>query len=414
MLPKLFAPDGAPSGAVAAPPPAKPAPAPAQAPAAAPPPKPSPAAAAKPDPMDDNPFAAADAKARAKREAQAIDKPPGASEKPGDAGTPPGDTAPPGSRNVENIKMIRTAYEKSKAELTGANQKIAAMEKRIAEAEEQGKSIKALNDRLATLQKERDEMEGSIRSLKQEASPEFKAKYEQPFNDAAEFAKTNIEALEIITDRGDDANGIPATTRAAKWEDFAALYNLPLNKAIAAAKQQFGDGAQTVINHLTELQRLGFQRDRALREEKAKFKENQDKEIANRSQEQERIANLWREYNRQIADREPTYFAPDPNDKEASDILAEGFKVVDSVHNKTALTVQQRVRLDAEIRNRAAAHPLMVYRLQQAQAKIADLESRLTEMKGSEPGSTKNPGGAQGIPADDDDWKAAARREMGD
>lgn len=286
------------------------------------------------------------------------------------------------------------------------------MEARIAAAEEQGRSVTALNDRLAALQKERDELQGTVRSLKREASPEFKAKYEQPFNDAAEFAKSQVESLEIVTQPGDPEAGVAPVTRQAKWEDFAALYQMPLNKAIATAKQVFGDSAQTVINHLSELQRLGYQRDKALKEEQGKAKAREDEELANRSQQQEQIAKLWRDYNAQIADRDPEFFQPDPKDTEAAEILQEGYRVVDSVHNAKALTMQQKIRLDAEIRNRAAAHPLMVHRLTQARSRIAELEAQVAELKGSAPGSTKSPGGGA-APAGEEDFYGDLRKTVG-
>src|SRR5882724_5262024 len=107
------------------------------------------------------------------------------------------------------------------------------LQAKIADAEARGKDVTVLTERLANLEKERDGLRGELRAAKQEVSDDFKEKWDKPFNQGAAYAKSVVEQMAITAEDG--------TQRAATWNDFIALYHMPLNKAAQSARQMFGE-----------------------------------------------------------------------------------------------------------------------------------------------------------------------------
>lgn len=301
-------------------------------------------------------------------------------------------------------KALREQYEKTQGELKATKGQIAEMERKLAEAERRGKDTTALSERLATMEKERAELQGELRALRQESSPEFKEKWDKPFNVAAEYAKRDIEALTVY-----DENDNPV--RQANWDDFAQLYRMPKGKAIGLAKQMFGaDQAGIVISHITDLQRLEFNKNQALQEERANFSKREQEQAARQAQEREAVQRMWTEVNKDISEKHPEWYQPDPQDEEGNALLDEGYKLVDSaLSNRNAMTLQQKVVLDANIRHRAAAFTRAQHQLTRARDRIAELEAIVAGKKASEPGDVHHPAGEPG-PAEKswrDDLKAS-------
>lgn len=302
-------------------------------------------------------------------------------------------------------KALREQYEKTQGELKESRSRIAEMEKRIADAEARGKDSTVMAQRLADMEKEREQLKADLRAIRHEQDPEFKDKFDKPFNQAAEYAKREVEQLQVL-----DENGDPA--RNATWEDFAQLYSLPKGKAVAMAKTMFGDQAGIVISHMTDLQRMAFQKESALQEERANFQKREQEQQAKQAQEREAVGKMWADVNKDIADRHPEWYQPDPEDQEGNDLLQEGYRLVDSAFgNRNAMTLQQRVLLDANIRHRAAAFTRAQHQLGRAKERIAELEARIAEMEGGEPGEVQNPGGEQ--PASGEtNWKDDLRKSL--
>jgi hypothetical protein len=290
------------------------------------------------------------------------------------------------------IKEMREALKRKDARETELSSKIADYERKIADYDKRGKDATALLERQATLEKQLEERQAEIRALKQEASPEFKEKYDKPFNQAADFAKQIVTGLEVVTKAANGDTG----TRAATWDDFAGIYHLAkssMGKATTAAKELFGDSSQTVLNHINELHRLDYVRNQALVEEKAKAKERSESEIAESSKQREWAASTWRQINTDLAEKSPEVFQPDPKDKQRAELFTKSLALVDSRHNGTALTPIQRVTLDAQVRLRASAFPVLKYDLNKANDRIAELEAKLAELNDNDPGKTQRAGG---------------------
>lgn len=383
----LFAPDaGGGSGTAPAAAPVAPAAAPA-APAAAPAADKGAPAASK-DPFDE-----LDARLDAKRKPATTPKADDKAKE--DLEKPAVDPADPKRRIAP---ALRDQLEKVSTEKKQLQESISTLETKIKDYESRGKDSTALAEQLAAREKELETIRGELRAARQEVSPEFKAKWEKPFKQAADYAKSVIEQL-IVT--GEDGN-----TRQATWDDFAQLYNLPYTKAIAGAQAMFGDASQVVVNHLTELQRLAFQKREALEEEKANWKKRETEDAARSASERQATEDMWGKVTKDIADKKPHLFAPDPKDPEGNELLTEGYKIVDAKPE----TLEQRIIQAANIRHRAAAFPRLIHRLDRAKERVAELEAENAELRGSGPGPTKRTGGAD--PAPDGDWRTELRKEM--
>ena len=249
---RLLAPDAAPAAAPPTPPPApatpSPAPAPAPAPSPGTPTPPAPAAGGS-DPVRDF-----DAKLNAAFDTATGTTPP----KAGDAPAAPKEpaaapvTPPKTVATVKQPKELRAELERVSGELSAKGKQITDLEAKIKDYEARGKDTATLSERLTTLEKQLEGKDAELRALKHEASPEYKAKYEAPFNRAAALAERDVTQLAVMvnTDTGE--------TRQATFDDFKELYSLPYAKAFPKAKEMFGDAASLVLSHVTKLHDLEY------------------------------------------------------------------------------------------------------------------------------------------------------------
>lgn len=282
------------------------------------------------------------------------------------------------------------------------------------EHEKSGTDSKALTERLAAREKELADVQKMLRALKREKSPEFVQKYDRPFNDAAEYAKTEIEQL-IIQPQMDANGNITEGERQATWDgDFANLFRMPRGKAIQEANRLFGPAAGMVVNHLTELWRMDHSRKQALEAEMRDYEKTVNDDIARTNSEQQFIRDQWMAVNNDIASRNADWFG-ESKDAEENSIFKEALQVIDAGLSGT-MTPQQKIVHDAQVRLRAAAAPRLAYRLNKAEARIAELETALSEAKGSKPGATRRPTSGAATPAGqttgEKPWKADLRETM--
>ena len=267
--------------------------------------------------------------------------------------------------------------EKERDESTS---QIAQFKAKIAEFEKRGMDTTALSEQLAKEQKEKADLQSQIRALKREASPEFKDKWDKPFNQAAEFAKQFVEQLPVLNEDGE-------ATRNATWDDFVGLYSLPYSKAVVQAKLLFGDAAAGVVQHLNDLKKLDFQRGIALKEEQTRWQETEKQEAAKSAQQREFIQQTWATVNKDMAEKAPEWYLDDPKDPEGNALLKEGFEIVDSRPS----TVQEQIVHDAYIRLNAAAAPRLKHRIRRLQEQLEDAQAKISELQGSAPGKVQKP-----------------------
>ncbi len=287
------------------------------------------------------------------------------------AAPPPAPTGP---------KALREQYEATSTELKTTKARITEMERKLADAEARGRDTTALTQRLADMEKEKATLQGELRAFRAEKDPEFQAKWEKPFDQAAEYARKDIEGLTIY-----DENENPV--RQATWDDFVDIYKMSKGKAITEAKAKFGpDAAGIVLSHISDLKRMDWQKNQALNEERANFSKREQEQTARQAMEREAVQKMWMDVNKDLAERHPEWYQPDPTDEEGNTLLADGYKLVDSaLANRNAMTLQQKVILDAQVRNRAAAFTRSQHQLARARERIAELEAIVAGKKAGLP-----------------------------
>lgn len=352
-----------------------------------------------------DPFAAMDAKTRRlpsevkTKEGKPGEKPDGKpTDKPAEAGSKTTPTDDNKSNRTIEPKALRSQLEKVNGELREMREAKTALEARIKEFDSKGKDTTVLAEQLANLQKEHETTLSELRALKQEASPEFKEKWDKPFNQTAEYARREVEQLLVTSADGN--------SRQAQWNDFVALYQMPTGAAIAKAKELFGEAAPIVTQHLAELHRLDFQRKNALEEEKAKWKETETAQAARATQQQEAFKAAHIKVVKDLTAKNAEWFAEDPNDPEGNELLQESQALLDYKPR----SFQEAVLLHARHQLQAAAFPRMARRAQQLQAKVTELEGVIAELRGSAPGATNRQGGSDKLAAKG--WKEELKEAM--
>ena len=397
MLKRILLTPDAPAGGGGTAAPVKPAAAPAAKPATAPVAAPKPAAAAAaaaapapaPEPSDD-PFAPPPKPAAAAAPAKSSAAAPAA---PDDA-----DKLAP--------KELRERYKATKAERDALTKAKADLEAKIKQFEAQGKDTTALTGRLTAIEGERDKALADLRAAKQEASPEFKEKYDKPFNLVAERARKQVLELSIVHREDETSGTVTQEARPAIWEDFTALYSLPVGKAIEQANALFGSSAQFVLGLREKLLDLDSARQTALQEEREQFKQRTEKEIAGRAVEREKIEGNWKEVNARLAETNPDY-KNDPEDTELNDARKHALTVFDSPIQSADRSdfIQKKIARDAHIRQRIGAFPVLKMQLAREQEKNKTLQAQIDELKGAAPGKTQRPGGGEAPAGEDEtDW----------
>ena len=372
--------------------PAVPTPTPAPAPApAAPKPAPTPAPAAK-EPvrdMEPNIFDEIDARLNPKPKPA---EPPKVAE-PDEPDAPPEPDAPEPDKPVVKAedkdkrslipKFAREQIAKTNAELKAAKEAFAAKEARLAELEGGSKETTTLAERLAAVEKERDEALAEARGLKQEVSPEFKERFEKPFERAANEAKRFVDQLTVVDQDG--------SQRKATWEqDFAALYALPEIKAVEAAEALFGKHAPRVMARYDELHRLSSIADEARESEKANWKQTQSQNEARSIQQREASQAALGIVEKALKTKYAEWYGDDPADPEGNALVAQ----MDAKLNQKPKSMAEWAERTTRIKLNATMFPRLVHRLNKAKDEIAALKTKLEERDKGLPGGTKRVGDA--------------------
>jgi hypothetical protein len=351
--------------------------------------QPTPASPASPAPSFDEELASLSALEKPVKPAAAeppkpVDKPPEPKPEP---------KAPPAGAESKAMRETREFGKRMEARAITAEAKIAEYDKKIADFERRGLDTAKLVERQADLEKQLAERDKLLYAQDVSKSPDFIQKYAQPLEEAINDAAEIVSRLEIVTQRDEDGN--PIATRAANFnEDFMPIYNLAIqsvSKSNQLAKQTFGDDAQTVINHVSELFRLNRLKTKAFTDAQKNAETESQKRVKDTEAMKEWRRDAWSRVNTDISEKNPETFQPDPKDKQRAEIWNKSAKLVDSQYNPDGLTALQVVTLDATVRHRAIAYSVLKYDLNKANDEIADLKQQIAELKGTLPGTTQRP-----------------------
>ena len=300
-------------------------------------------------------------------------------------------------RKFQLPKFAREQIEKTNAELKSIKQKMEERERQVAEFEKRAKESTSLTERIAQIEKERDTALAEARAAKQEVSPDFKEKWEKPFERAAAEAKRFIEQLPMT-----EADG---TVRKATWDrDFAALFAMPEVEAVEKAEVLFGKHAPRVMARYDELHRLSNQIAEARNSERENWKKTEAERVANQAKQREASMAALATAEKYYKTKHAAWYDEDPTDPEGNEMM----KQMAAKMQEPPKTMSEWAAKEARARLNTIAFPRVVHRLNKAMNEIKELKTKLSELAESEPGKTKRTGSE--TKSDDGDWDSELQK----
>jgi hypothetical protein len=301
----------------------------------------------------------------------------------------------------KDLKRVRDfAYGQNKAAKTLEKEKVALTSK-LAEIEQTVPKTVAERDALALkikdFEKRTNDYEERMRFIDFKQSDFYKNDLEKPYISAFNKAATDIAKCPLKY-----MDGEVEQTRQGTSNDLAYLVGLDRRSARIEAQKHFPDDWQDIMAHYDKVVPL---REKMVEEEtnyKTKWKQIEQDKTAARATEESQFKEAWGKVNEDLASKNPE-FKHRENDTEGNALLDKGFSLADLFFsdNRTKLSFKDRVVLDAHVRNRVAAYPRMERDLKSKDAKIAQLETDIAELRGSRPGAPR-PAGTEAPESEED------------
>lgn len=300
-----------------------------------------------------------------------------AGEKPTE--TPPATEVKPGEKEKANPWKLVDQYKKRTAEL---EKEIAAVKTSTLPEQERA----TYTEKITKLEASVKQYEDKLAFMDYSQSQEFKEKYADPFQNAWNVAMGELKEISI-TDPG------TGQQRPMGVDDMMQIVNLPLGQARDVANKIAGDFADDIMAHRKEIRKLYDAQNQALEKAKKDGAERVKKEgEATQKQTAEitkTLATTWQEENTALLNHEKygKYLKPVEGDEEWNTRLKRGFERADQTFadkspKDPTLTPDERaeiVKRHVAMRNRSAAFGALRYRVEQQQARIAELEAKLKE-----------------------------------
>lgn len=282
----------------------------------------------------------------------------------------------------KTLKEVRTAHKEAlkrerawKAQENEWKAKIEQAESRLKDYNPE--ASKAVSEQLQAIQKERDELLEKVKVMDYQQHPEFHTKYTQPLAKAMERAYTDIKAMEI---EGEDG-----TRRKATESDFHALLTMAPHKAGESAEKLFGRwGAQQIVNHVQRIQELRASQQEALTNASKLAEESRQRQTVEEAQRVEKLQSVFKQRGVELETKYPDLFKAKDEDADGKAMLEKGWKLVNSLESQD-ISDEDRVKLAAETRYRAAAFGKLFLDNKRLQESVQELTKKLKGYENSSP-----------------------------
>jgi hypothetical protein len=233
-------------------------------------------------------------------------------------------------------------------------------------------------------------------------SRDYKERFEEPVKNAWKAAIDDIDG--IVVEDGDGE-------RPASHRDIVALMGMPTGKAAVEAQKLFGPAAPEIMVHRRKLIELRDARQKAIDEWKEKgIGRDQDRQ----TQQQQQVSLLHSAFDEEFTTTETEYsalFGKEDGDDEGNSLLESGMKLVRMGTKGEGLDEslspiergQMMARAQAQMGLRARAFGRERLRTIRLQQKVKELEKRLSDLSGSEPGSGRTAAKESAAPKNPED-----------
>lgn len=314
---------------------------------------------------------------------------------------------------------LRAAYDKLKSDhhaLKAEHEKLkSTATAKPAEDPEKPKLVESLKEKDERIAK----LEEQLRYSSFQSTEEYKTKYEKPVVEAYQSGRARTSNLKVVEVTDPETGEVKQPARKGTPDDFDAIMRITDDDdAAELANKLFGYKASLVLADRAHLQRVnsarmsaieeyratGAERDKKAMEESLKARDAQQKQSAE-------LSAMFNKLNAEAVAARPEFFKPDDGDEKGDGLLKMGFALADfafgalpperleelpaSVKSKLVngrLPAQEIVRLHSEMRTKAAGYGFLTHKYRQAQNRIKELETKLSEFEQSVPqGGTRRP-----------------------
>lgn len=319
---------------------------------------------------------------------------PAAADAPKPDGTKPADKAPAKGNPVSQMRERIAALEKERDEWKGK-----------AEKPPEDIEKKTMSERLAEREKRLAEVEQEIKFADYSKSEEYKKEFEKPFFDAYASAQGRIKGMKVVTDDG--------TVRTAEAGDFDKLMRVQDEReATILAKELFGEAAPMVIYHRQRVIELSDAAKGALEEFRTRGVEREKQSSEQSAAQQKRLGELWEKANREADEKFPHWFKPVEGDEEGNALLEKGTQLAIRAFNGQKLSPEERVGIEATVFKRAAGFGRLTHQNAKLVKELAEARAALKAYEDSEPGKGEGDG-KPGAAAPRDDTMEGALSRLG-
>jgi len=262
-------------------------------------------------------------------------------------------TEPQGDpKKVSPWKLV----DQFKQRALAAEQRALELEKQVIPEEERTKTF----ERLTKTEQRAKELEDEIRHVNYVKSAEFKQKYEEPFVASVGAAMKELQGLSFSDDKG--------VAKSFDVNVLMELVNMPLHQARAVSNNLFGDLANDVMNHRTEIRKNLDAQAAAIETAKKTGAERETQQREQLKQFVNQASSFAKEHFNKFKQEvlahpeHGEFFKPKEGDEEWNTRLEKGYEMADKAFSvnvlDTRLTPEQRkeaVKLQAAVYNQAAA-----------------------------------------------------------
>lgn len=269
--------------------------------------------------------------------------------------------------------------------LREAQAKLKEMESKVSAKPDEA-SAKAVEEKLSKLEADLAEKEKAIQLADYTQSEDYAKNFHKPFVNAYTEAREAVAQFQVT----DLESG---ETRQATGDDFDALMRVnDPNKAAEMIDIMFGTGTKAgeVAAMRRDILKLNQKLIAQIESKKAESSATRAQTEAQRTKAQQEATKAYTETLEKLTTERKEFFAPD-DDAKGNEILAKSRAIADMAfgrlpEGRAPLTPAEAAKLHAVIHAKASGFDRVVYRHQQAQAKIKALEIELAEFRQSEPG----------------------------
>lgn len=262
-------------------------------------------------------------------------------------------------------------------------------------------TAKAEFERLTKAEARAKELEDHLRFVDYQNHPEFKEKYQKPYDDSFNRLMKRLAGVGVTESDG--------TKRAVSVKDILELGSLPADAVIEQAEAKFGKLGGWVAERIEDLKVKSEERMEALERAKKEGSEKAQREAqefqTRQKEMNEFLSTTWKKASEEIETHSKygQYFKAREGDEEYNSRLQKGTELVDKALSETptdpSLTPQQReaiVKRHAAMRQRARAFGPMQLTIERLTAERDALKAKLSQYEASEPSIQGRESGANG------------------